>query len=410
MNYLRLTKNTVRSISIGQLCHRVHLHIKKHCASLFIDFSKAFDTVDHEVLLQRLANIGLSNSAVGWFSNYLSDRTQCVKIDDCSSDTLTVHKGVPQGSILGPLLFTIYINDLGKYVQNANAHFYADDTIIYCFGESVLMAVEHLQAAFKEMEAQLLSLRLVLNVDKTKMMIFTKSRDTTNCWPTLFTAQGTLIETVTTYKYLGIILDKNVSFKPHIENLTKKLKVRLGFYFRHKSCFSFVSKKRLIAATFIPLLDYGDVLYMNACSTSLHMLDASYHCALRFITGYKSLTHHCTLYSKVGWLSLSARRLLHWCTFIYKDITGLLPSYLCTYLTFKSDSSYSLRSLDFLSTSVPRTCTEFGKRAFMYSAPSAWNTVQKTLKLQELITMNDFKTRITCFLMANFGVCKCFTV
>lgn len=159
--------------------------------------------------------------------------------------------------------------------------------------------------------------------------------------------------------------------------------MRLGFYFRNKSCFSFVSKKRLVAATFIPLLDYGDVLYMNACSTSLHMLDAIYHCALRYITGCKSLTHHCTLYTKVGWLSLSARRLLHWYIFIYKAIIGLLPSYLCT---------------------------EFGKRAFMYSAPSGWNNLQKTLKLQAFITLSDFKTRLNCFLIANHGVCKCFTV
>ena len=146
------------------------LDSKQHCASLFIDFSKAFDTVDHNVLLRRLANIGLSASAVSWFSSYLSDRAQCVKVDGCSSDTLAVHKGVPQGSILGPLLFTIYINELGKNVENANFHLYADDTVIYCFGGTVLKAVDHLQAAFKEIEAQLLLLKLVLNADKTKMI------------------------------------------------------------------------------------------------------------------------------------------------------------------------------------------------------------------------------------------------
>ena len=132
-------------------------------------------------------------------------------------------------------------------------------------------------------------------------MIFTKSRGKTNYRPTVYTSQGTVIETVSTFKYLGIILDDNLSFKPHIENLTRKLKVRLGFYFLNKYCFSFVSKKRLVAATFMPLIDYGDVLYMNACATSLHLLDSIYHCALRYITGYKSLTHHCTLYAKVGW-------------------------------------------------------------------------------------------------------------
>ena len=165
--------------------------------------------------------------------------------------------------------------------------------------------------------------------------------------------------------------------------------MRLGFYFIHINLvFLLFLNKRLISASLITLFDYGDVLYMNACSTSLHMLDATYHRVLRFITGCKSLTHHCTMYSKVDWLFVG---------FIYKAITGLLPSYLCTYLTFKLNPSYSLRSLDFVSTSVPRTRTEFRKRAFMYSTPSAWNSLQKTQQLQELITINASKTWLTSY-------------
>lgn len=150
---------------------------------------------------------------------------------------------------------------------------------------------------------------------------------------------------VSTFSYLGIILDDNLYFKPHIENLTKKLKLRLCFYFQNKSCFSFPSKKGLVAATFIPLLDDADVLYMNACSTSLHMLDVTYHCALIFITGCKPLTHHCTLYDKVGCLSFSTGS-----PSSIKHLLGCSPH----------TSSYSLHSLDFLSDTVPRTRSEFG--------------------------------------------------
>ena len=165
---------------------------------------------------------------------------------------------------------------------------------------------------------------------------------------------------------------------------------------------------RLVAATFLPVLDYGDVLYTNACSTSLHLLDASYHGALRFITGCKSLTHHCILYEKVGWLSLSARRLHHWYIFVYKALIGLLPSYLCIHLTFKSNSTYSLRSQDFLTTSVPLARTEFGKRAFAYSAPTTWNGLQKALKLSAPVTLRRFKTLASDFLVTEMGTCKCF--
>ena len=110
----------------------VALDKRQHCASLFIDLSKAFDTVDHDVLKLRLLNSGLSEQAVAWFSNYLSNRSQCIKYDGLCFDIATIYKGVPQGSVLGPLLFTIYINNLGHNVSDANLHFYADDTVIYC--------------------------------------------------------------------------------------------------------------------------------------------------------------------------------------------------------------------------------------------------------------------------------------
>jgi len=127
---------------------------------------------------------------------------------------------------------------------------------------------------------------------------------------------------VATYKYLGITLDDSLSFKCHIDQLLKKLKLKLGFFFRNKACFSFNARKRIVAATFLPLLDYGDVVYINASAHSLHLLDAAYHGSLRFITGCKTLTHHCTLYSLTDWSSLSMRRTTHWYLFIYKSIIG----------------------------------------------------------------------------------------
>lgn len=193
------------------------LDCKQFCAALFIYLSKAFDTVDRVTLADRLHNIGLSGHAVSWFSNYLSARTQCVQFAGSSSSFLPVSKGVPQGSILGPLLFSIYVNNLCDNLSNATFHFYADDTVIYCSSPSVVQALEFLQSVFDVFQSHLTQLKLVFNADKSNLMLFTNGKKLPSNLPKISTAQGVEIEMVTTYKYLGIIIDQNLSFKSHIE-------------------------------------------------------------------------------------------------------------------------------------------------------------------------------------------------
>lgn len=153
------------------------LDYKKFWTALFVDLSKAFDTVDHSILKRRLFDIGLSEQAVGWFDNYLSNRKQCVHFEDSSSTLLNVATGVPQGSVLGPILFVIYVNTLGRIIPNTKLHFYADDMVIYCCGSTLTEALGNLQTSFNLMESQIIELRLVLNTAKTKLMIFSNGRE-----------------------------------------------------------------------------------------------------------------------------------------------------------------------------------------------------------------------------------------
>ncbi len=216
------------------------------CASLFIELSKAFDTVDHEILLHRLKSVGLSSDVIPWFKNYLSGRTLCVHAEGKLSDSLLIAKGVPQGSVLGPLLFTIYINCLDYDMQDANFNFYADDSVMYCSASSGKQAHYKLQSAFDVIQSRIYNLKLVLNVDKTKYMLFSGSTKFDKNVSSLQTLQGTVIESVKEYKYLGIIVDDALSFSSHITQLKKKLKIKLGFYFRNKFCFSFNVRKKLV--------------------------------------------------------------------------------------------------------------------------------------------------------------------
>ena len=345
---------------------------KLFCAALFIDLSKAFDTVDHILLLQRLSYIGFNSDACRWFENYLSDRQQCVKVGPIKSDFLHVSKGVPQGSILGPILFILYINNIVNTLKNCNIHLYADDTILYCFSDSVENSVHMLQLAFDILQKSLLDLKLVLNDEKTKFMLFTKRRILNDNFH-LYTTSGTSIERVPNYKYLGIWLDEKLTFDTHVECLVKGLRMKLGFFYRNRSCFPWPTRKRLIEALFLSALDYGDIIYRNASATTLKTLDSVYHPALRFITGDIYNTHHCILYNKVGWPSLAIRRDQHWFLFVYKAIIGRSAPYLKSLLQWRT-SSYQTRSQDCLMLETPFASFEFGKSAFKFCASDTWNT------------------------------------
>lgn len=131
------------------------LGCKKHCVALFIDLSKAFDTVDHALLLNTLNLIAPSNHADPWFKNYLEGGSQCVKRAGSSSFYLEVSKGVPQGLVLGPILFSVYINSLCVTMLNASYHLYEDDTVIYCCSNSYIQAFDYLQSAFNLFQCRL---------------------------------------------------------------------------------------------------------------------------------------------------------------------------------------------------------------------------------------------------------------
>lgn len=128
--------------------------------------------------------------------------------------------------------------------------FYADDTVIYCAGPFIAEALAKLQDVFNIIQIQLSQLKLVLNVDKTKVMHFSNASKKPENTVDIISAQGKKLEVVSSFKYLGIWLDDGLSFKHHVENLLKKLRLKLGFYFRNKSCFSVEARKRLISATF----------------------------------------------------------------------------------------------------------------------------------------------------------------
>uniref|UniRef100_A0A8C5R588 Reverse transcriptase domain-containing protein n=1 Tax=Leptobrachium leishanense TaxID=445787 RepID=A0A8C5R588_9ANUR len=189
--------------------------------AIFLDFAKAFDTVDHGILLQKLKNSGIGDRTLTWFQSYVSDRSQYVSMSDSTSLPLPVTCGVPQGSILGPLLFTIFINDLPNVCKASTVHMYAGDTVIYASKPDLPQLEAALQEQFTEVEKWIKDNKLFLNADKTVTMLFGtapklhKLQTPHLCVRTKSNGTST---TVTSLKYLGMWLDPNLSFGPTSKN------------------------------------------------------------------------------------------------------------------------------------------------------------------------------------------------
>ena len=139
---------------------------------VFLDLRKTFNTVDHGILLQKLSKYGLADNAVLWFENYLNSRQQCTKVSGCKSSLLYIKCGVPQGSILGPLLFILYINDLQDYLGDSRINLYADDTALYVTADPYIELILTLQVEISIVEQWLFANKLTLNTKKTKVMLF----------------------------------------------------------------------------------------------------------------------------------------------------------------------------------------------------------------------------------------------
>ena len=215
--------------------------LKQHVLGVFVDLSKAFDTLDHSKLITKLNNYGIRGNALNLISSYLSNRKQFVDVLNVKSDELPVEFGVPQGSVLGPLLFILYINDICNITSLGKFVLFADDTNIFVAADSKNevydMANKILQAVNKYMIVNLLH----INVKKCCYMYFSPNKRTNNELDAdidsyYLSMNNKVINRVSQTKFLGVIIDDKLSWKPHILSLNKKLSSACGRIYRTGAC------------------------------------------------------------------------------------------------------------------------------------------------------------------------------
>ncbi len=196
---------------------------------LFLDLKKAFDTVNHEILLHKLCKYGMSPNVVDWFRNYLTGHIQNTKVNNTLSDNAIVQCGVPQGSILGPLLFILYINDLlGEVINDCSISLYADDTALYYSNSSYVDLKVAIRDDIGSVSEWLRCNKLILNTKKTKFMIFGSKNKLREVHDAPIYINGDLIERVDCFEYLGVYLDETLSFDQHINYIYNKACSKLG--------------------------------------------------------------------------------------------------------------------------------------------------------------------------------------
>ena len=252
---------------------------------IFLDLSKAFDTLDHSIMLDKLTSLGLNRSAVQWFRSYLTMRTQSVCTNGVLSEPQPISFGVPQGSVLGPLLFIIYINDLPLAVQGCCVELYADDTLIYFASKSVSEIQAQLTSGLTNVLSWLHANFLILYLEKTKIMLVGTHQRTAEADDLVIEISNTRLERVNKFKYLGVLLDNTLSWKDHVEYIGNKISSRLGILRRARKVLPKPTCQMLYNTLVLPLFDYCSPVWDSCGVGSKAYLDKLNRCAACIIEG-----------------------------------------------------------------------------------------------------------------------------
>ena len=190
----------------------------KFGCGIFIDFQKAFDTIDHTILLKKLAHYGVRGISSDWFKSFLSKRQQFVSINGYNSNLATVTCGVPQGSVLGPLLFLIYINDLYSSIKFCKVHHFADDINLLYFSNTVKEINKRMNFDLKHLVHWLNANKIALNVSKTELVVFKPNRKKLD-FDMKIKLNGKKLQPTPSVRYLGIKFDANLNWKEHFNKI-----------------------------------------------------------------------------------------------------------------------------------------------------------------------------------------------
>ena len=360
-----------------------------YVGAIITDLLKAFDCIPHDLLIAKLSAYGFSMNSLCYINSYLKGRTQCVRINSTKSAFKKILSGVPQGSILGPILFNLSINDLFFFIKKASVFNFADDNTLSAFSNTTLNLKNILESEANITISWLKDNKMIVNPDKFQFILLDKRKsDHTN---EIINIDNQQLKAVSSVKLLGVTLDDKLNFNPHISNLCRSAANQLNALMRLKHLLNPEERKILIESYFISNFVYCSLVWMFSHAKSLNKIECLQKRALRFLLNDFTSSYE-QLLEKSGKSKMCTNRLRILCIEIFKSINNINPTFM--------KEIFNLRITDRPIRECYRNNLElqtfnqvtFGKNSLRVYGPKVWNGLPSNIKVLE--DLKSFKKEI----------------
>ena len=355
------------------------------CIGLFMDLSKAFDTIDHHILLDKLCYYGVRGVALNWFRSYLIGRKQFVMVDGVSSDFKELRCGVPQGSVLGPLLFLIYVNDIISSSKLFRFSLFADDTVTVLSHKNVHTLISLVNPEISKIVSWFQNNKLHLNYEKTKFILFrSKNRRVP---PNLdsICIHNTPLQGVKSISFLGVTIDEFLSWKAHVKNVTLKVSRGVGILSKLRYIVPDNVLMLLYNTIILPHLSYCSIVWGNSYSSHLNEIKLLQNKAIRIITNSEYKCSSNPLFIKMKVLPIQQLITLNTLIFMYNFHSGHLPLIFKTMFVINS-SVHPHKTRQRMLLHKPPVRTTHALNSFQNMGINRWNDLNLSIKSSTTLT------------------------